>query len=182
MKTKAFLAFILMAGLAACGSEPKQKTEIKEEPEPQVESTKPQVVDVEQSFCDTFHVGTTTFDITLRRYPDSLQTMLVDVSNQNYYDNSVVISVKSNKQELFTKKVTKEIFKNHLPEDIWTSEPFWGMNFNPEHSSLQMFCFTAQVGWAGDGPAFFVFINKNGEVVKIEPDNSMIEIDYNPIP
>lgn len=144
-------------------------------------SETPSYVDVEQTICDTFKVGTSEYIISLHRFPDSSVPLLVDGGNHQYFDNSVDLKIISGVNEVFSQRLSKDIFKEYLSPEDFQSEPFYGMNFYADKSSAHVLYFTAQVGWAGDGPAFYVKLDLQSKNLSIERDHTMVEVDYEPI-
>ena len=138
----------------------------------------PDAVDVEQTICDTLAVGENNYIISLHRYPDTTLPCLVDLNKNLYYDNAVNLEVRLNNECVYSNKITKQIFSQLIPQEELESEPFYGMNLDKAKSNSHHLCFTAQVGWAGEGPAFYLFLNLKTKSFDIERDLSAFDAGY----
>lgn len=139
----------------------------------------PECIDIEQIIHDTILFNSKRIYVNIRRYPDTSLPLLADGYGNYYYDNAVELTLCSTNDTLYYELLTKEKFKELISVNEYTSEPLWGMNFNKEKSDGTQLCFSAQIGWGGDGPAFFYLLNPKNWTSQIAQDISVQDINYN---
>ena len=179
MKKKYWLAtcFSLLL-ITSCGSNSekdnadkgKEYTEAVNEDEPMADSEQRDTVNV--------RLGNHTYKVSLYRYPDKKQALVVDELDQKFYDNSVDINILRDGVDFMKKTVSKDAFLNFLSESDYKSSVLLGMNCDTARCERSSLCFTAQVGQAGEGPAFLVMVPVDGGPVSITRDNLLEDIGY----
>lgn len=179
MKKKYWLATcISLLLISACGNggdkssanEGKQNTEeiVTDEP----------MSDNEQRDSINVKLGNHTYDVSIYRHPDKEVPLVIDELDQQFYDNTVDIAVLRDGAEFLTKKITKEAFKEFLSASDYKSSLLLGMNCDTARCEKSTLCFTAQVGQAGEGPAFLILVPVDGGAMSIVRDNQQEEINY----
>ena len=179
MKKKYWLASCLSILLfAACGNggdkqdanEGKENTENVVQDEPMADSEQMDTINVK--------LGKHTYAVSIHRVSDKQLPLVTDELDQKFYDNSVNITISRDGDQFFTKKVTKEAFMDFMPAEVYKSGLLLGMNCDTARCTTSTLCFTAQVGQAGEGPAFLVLVPTDGGNVSILRDNQQEDIGY----
>ena len=178
MKKKYWLASCLSLLLfTACGNggdkkanEEKENTENVVQDEPMADSEQIDTIDVK--------LGKHEYAVSIHRFPDKKLPLVVDELDQKFYDNSVKINISRDGAQFLEKKVTKEAFMDFMPADVYKSGLLLGMNCDTARCTTSTLCFTAQVGQAGEGPAFLVLVPTDGGNVSILRDNQQEDIGY----
>ena len=177
MKKKYWLATcVSLLLLTACGNggDKKGVDEGKENTE-NVVSDEP-MADSEQRDSINVKLGQHNYAVSIYRYPDKQQPLVIDELDQKFYDNTVEIKVMRDGSELLSKKISKEAFKDFLPAAEYKSGLLLGMSCDTARCANSTLCFTAQVGQAGEGPAFLVLVPVDGRAVSILRDNQQEDI------
>ena len=180
MKKKYWLAacFSLLL-FSACGNggdknganEGKEKTEDVATDEPMSDSEQRDSINVK--------LGNHNYAVSIYRYPDKKQPLVVDELDQQFYDNTVEIKILRDGADFMEKKITKKDFADFLPSADYKSGLLLGMYCDTARCEKSTLCFTAQVGQAGEGPAFLVLVPVDGGTVSILRDNQQEDIGYN---
>ena len=164
--------------VSSCSSTNKQVPPSVEQTTTSSEDKTIENVDREQTLRDTLCVADKKYIVHIHRFPDKKAPLLIDVLGNSYYDNSVELTILQQQDTLHHEIITKGKFKHFHSEKEFTSDPLWGMNLSKQKSTPQQLYFTAQVGWGGEGPAFFYILQPNNGEISIERDPSTQEMDY----
>ena len=179
MKKKYWLVACLSMGLMmACGGENKRDAANEDKYSVEISSEAEPVADLEQVAEIAVNLGHHNYNVTIRRYPDKSLPLVVDELEQRFYDNSVDIKIVRDQAEFMTRKVTKDDFRKYLSESDYKSGALMGMNCDTARCDAHTLYFTAQVGQAGEGPAFLILIPTNGNPISVLRDESQEDIGY----
>jgi len=124
---------------------------------------------------DTLRSGGSVLTVSVNRHTDKELPNVRDENDQEFYDNCVEITVRSNGEELLNKRVTKADFSSHLGETEKRTSVLQGMALVPEKSSATTLTFGAQVGQPGldgEGPAFTVVLDLPGGTMTVCKDKN----------
>lgn len=136
------------------------------------------IAEMQQSVKTNFKLDGHEYAVSINRNPDKSLPLVVDEFDQKFYDNSVEIIINRDGLNFFNKKFTKEAFADFLPENFVQANLLLGMNCDTARCENKRLCFTAQVGQAGEGPAFLVLIPTDGGPVSILRDEQQEELNY----
>ena len=179
MKKKYWLAAWLSLGMiTACGGDNKKDAANNDKYSVEISSETEPIADIEQVAEMNVRLGSHDYEVTIRRYPDKSLPLVVDELEQRFYDNSVDVSIRRDNMAFMTRKVTKEDFRKYLSDSDYRSGVLLGMNCDTARCDVNTLCFTAQVGQAGEGPAFLILIPTNGSPVSVLRDESQEDIGY----
>ena len=179
MKKKYWLAACLSLGLmTACDEDNKKEVANNEKYAVEVPKETEPVADLEQVSKMSVRLGGYDFEVGIRRYPDRSLPLVVDELEQKFYDNSVEVTILRDGEVFMTKTVTKKDFEKYLTENFAKSSLLLGMNCDTARCNQNTLCLTAQVGQAGEGPAFLVLIPVRGGNVSVLRDESQDDISY----
>ena len=179
MKKKYGLVMCLSLGLAmACGGDDKKDIANNEKYSVEIEEPAAPMADTEQVSTMEVKLGAHDYQVRIRRYPDQSLPLVVDDLDQRFYDNSVEIKILRDGSDFLKRKVTKADFAKFLSESDYKSGILLGMNCDVARCDASRFYFTAQVGQAGEGPAFLILVPTNGGAIQVDRDNTQDEIGY----
>ena len=179
MKKKYWLVAGFSLGLMfACGGNSKKETMNNQKDSVSVVNAEKPYAESEQKASLSFTMGPHTYRVSIYRYPDQKLPLVVDDMDQKYYDNSVEVSIQRDEETLASRIITKEVFKSMLPENDYRAGMLLGMNCDTARCETSRLCFTAQVGQAGEGPAFLVYIPTDGGEMCVSRDMQQEDISY----
>lgn len=178
MKEKyGWVAFLVLGMAAACtGGEQPEKNESVDSV--QLAAKTEPMADSEQTAMVKVKLGGSDYEVSLHRFPDRKLPLVIDELEQQFYDNSVQVTVRRDGEAFFDRTFSKEAFAQFLSETDYKGGMLLGMNCDTARCDRSTLCFTAQVGQAGEGPAFLVLVPTNGGEVKVSRDNLQEEIGY----
>lgn len=170
-------ACLTLGGLTACqeNAAPKNETVAQENV---AEKDLQPMADTPQTATTNLNIGNHRYAVTLRRAPDESLPLVVDELDQRFYDNAVEISILRDDAEWFAQKVTKDTFGELLSDAERKGSLLLGMSCDTARCDRSRLCFTAQVGQAGEGPAFLYLVPTGGGAPSVQRDNLQEEINY----
>ena len=179
MKKIYWLAAVLsLGGMMACGGDGKKESANNDKYAGEVQVETAPMADVEQTSEISLDLGQHDFEVRIRRYPDQELPLVVDELEQKFYDNSVEVTILRDHVAFIERKFTKQDFASYLTETFCKSSMLLGMNCDTARSDRKTLCLTAQVGQAGEGPAFLVLIPTDGGAASVMRDETQEDISY----
>lgn len=172
MKKKNLLLLLLTAALSvSCGGDKKDNDRAAQTSE-QAETKGPQDADKPLNRTYTATIGGKSYEISVNRSPDHELPTVKDQLDQEFYDNSVRVSITNGGNEIFARTFTKEAFADYLSEADKNGMVLLGMAYDEEKTTGSRICLAAQIGQPGmgEGPAFTIEISADGSSCSIVRD------------
>ncbi len=113
-----------------------------------------------------------TFYVEIRRYVDKQLPTVKDELGQDFYDNSVEVTIQHEGTQFFRHTFSKEDFAEFLSEEERRTYVFLGMAYDDRKAEGRDLCLAAQLGQpgTGEGPAFTIEIPIDGGAFSIVRD------------
>jgi len=169
---KVLILTALAAALLVQGCSSDKKPEAKRIAVDTAKPKAPMPADNELTRDYTATLGANTYTITIHRTPDKSLPTVKDALDQEFFDNSVAVTITRGGEAFFSKTFTKEAFEDYLGSADRTGSILLGMAYDEEKSSRGHLCLAAQVGQpgTGEGPALTVDIPTAGGAYSILHD------------
>ncbi len=112
--------------------------------------------DDEMTRTNTISFGGHEYKITVRRYPDKEQPTVKDQLDQEFFDNSVEVTITKDGEAFISETFHKKDFEENIPAEDRTGYILLGMAFDAEKTNNDHFFLAAQLGQpGGEGPSSF---------------------------
>ena len=155
------LSFALIITTYSCGGNKETSTPITQE-ETKTERQEGPISDREWSYDYTEILDGHQYQISIHRHSNPNLPIIKDELGQEYYDNSIDLTILRDGKKFYSKTFTKDAFWDFLSETDRKNSMLQGLAFDQPNSEGLLF--GAQIGLPdGDGgPAFIVTISKKG--------------------
>ncbi len=156
-------AFALLL-LVGCGGKNASSDRSAPNEPAAVEEQQGPMADNDWSYEKTVTLDGNEYQISLDRSADETLPRVRDEFGQEYYDNSVALTILRNGEDFYAKTFTKDVFLDFLSEADKKGTTLQGMAFDKEDA--EGLHFGAQIGVPGGegGSAFIVTITKGGSM------------------